>query len=577
MTLHTGCRTIPVAGADRFEHRLVLVQAGEQSSRVQTDGSRQYPSEVVTLVLDRAQHLIVAGEGCQRAVKLCVLFDIRESVAALDGLALIGDPGVERPQPGGRHAPGKLANDPCLQSLPQAEVVAELLVRDPTHPHSALRNDFDEALTREALESDPDRRLAHAQLGRESSLAQLGSGRNRATDDRLAQSREGLLLQRLPVLDGKVSFGHRVSEGTRHAGAGYKLDTTDRRRQTEISVTVVTANVEIPAELDDWLHDVGLLDVSERLPPCRPLPGGVSSRTVVVEPDGRQAIVVKQALRKLRVESDWFADPERIHVEADGIRWLTRICGPGCVPRLMAEDREHHIVAMEYVRAASPSWKAMLLAGQLDAGVARSLGQLLARLHVGSAEELASARETFADRTNFETLRVEPFYQQVAATVPEARVALERLVDDLRERHIALVHGDFSPKNVLVLPNRVVLLDHEVMHVGDPAFDLGFFLAHLLSKANADSARRLGLLMLAEEFWATYSAQAARAAWFPGVAERAVDHTLGCVLARVAGRSPVEYLDARQRVVQRKAALALMAQRPSTIPELLSALVARFS
>jgi aminoglycoside phosphotransferase (APT) family kinase protein len=129
------------------------------------------------------------------------------------------------------------------------------------------------------------------------------------------------------------------------------------------------------------------------------------------------------------------------------------------------------------------------------------------------------------------------------------------------------VHGDYSPKNVLVHRDRLVLLDHEVIHFGDPGFDVGFALAHLLSKAHHVVAARDRLAEAAHLFWRSYARPQGEA--------RAARHTLGCALARVAGRSPVEYLGEAERARQRAAVLALMADPPTTVPAVIDAFLER--
>src|SRR5207253_6106542 len=126
--------------------------------------------------------------------------------------------------------------------------------------------------------------------------------------------------------------------------------------------------------------------------------------------------------------------------------------------------------------------------------------------------------------------------ESAAAAVPEAAAFLAPLVDETRARRETLVHGDYSPKNVLVRDDRLVLLDHEVVHFGDPAFDLGFSLAHLLSKAHHLADRRGDFTQAALLYWRAYAGERQ-------LEPRAVRHTLACLLARVAGRSPLEYLN----------------------------------
>jgi aminoglycoside phosphotransferase (APT) family kinase protein len=129
---------------------------------------------------------------------------------------------------------------------------------------------------------------------------------------------------------------------------------------------------------------------------------------------------------------------------------------------------------------------------------------------------------------------------------------------------------------VLVYQTRLILLDHEVIHWGDPAFDLGFSLTHLLSKAHHVVGHRKEFAQACIDYWQSYLASLAslkQVSWMGGLEERAVRHTLGCLLARVAGRSPLEYLSPRERDWQQAAVLALIMTTPTTIEALVDLFV----
>jgi 5-methylthioribose kinase len=145
---------------------------------------------------------------------------------------------------------------------------------------------------------------------------------------------------------------------------------------------------------------------------------------------------------------------------------------------------------------------------------------------------------------------------------------LTDLIAATLDRRDTLVHGDYSPKNVLVHAGRLILLDHEVVHFGDPGFDLGFSLTHFLSKAHHLPERRADFARAAARYWAAYRATTGDAPWTDGLEARAVRHTLACLLARVRGRSPLEYLDEAERDRQARAAVALMAAPPTTVAAL---------
>lgn len=313
-------------------------------------------------------------------------------------------------------------------------------------------------------------------------------------------------------------------------------------------------DIENHAALANYLHE------SRGIPTAgltfQTLAGGVSNKTVLVNfPDGH-GWVIKQALAKLRTKADWFSDPARVHREALGIRWLEKLLTPGSVAGFVFEDFENHLLAMHAVPVPHENWKTMLMAGRLQPNHVLQFAMLLADMHRGAAESHEPLQEIFNDRQFFEALRLEPYYAYTAQQVPPARDFLQRLIEQTRQRPLTLVHGDYSPKNILVHQGRLILLDHEVIHWGDPAFDPGFALAHLLSKAN--HLRNWGYASEAEQFFRIYMDNVGPQISKPPMETMIIRHTLACLLARVDGRSPLEYLSTEDRDRQRRACLNLM-------------------
>jgi 5-methylthioribose kinase len=212
----------------------------------------------------------------------------------------------------------------------------------------------------------------------------------------------------------------------------------------------------------------------------------------------------------------------------------------------------------------------MLLRGELDPDHVRQFATLLGRVHACSHERLKELLPIFGDRSFFESLRVEPYYRYTAGQCPDTAGFYETLIDDTYARQDTIVHGDFSPKNVLVHEGQLVLLDHEVIHVGDPAFDLGFGMTHLLSKSHHLPELRRAFVAETLAFWDTYwqTVTNRESLWTVNLETRAVRHTLGCLLARVRGRSPLEYLGDGARDRQARVVSAIMAQPPQTVADL---------
>ena len=332
-------------------------------------------------------------------------------------------------------------------------------------------------------------------------------------------------------------------------------------------------DIERAGALVEYLHRTGRVDPSVRVE-VTPLSGGVSNRTMLVRLSNGEAWVIKQALDQLRVAVPWFCNPGRILIEGRAMAWLADLAPLGAVPEMLFQDDDANLLAMRAVPDPYRVWKAMLMAGEVRTAHVDTFAELLASIHARSSRRIEELREVFGDRSYFETLRLEPFYRYVAHLVPASAPFYAALIDETLAQRIALVHGDYSPKNVHVHANTLVLIDHEVVHVGDPSFDVGFALTHLLSKAHALPSHRRNLAAAAARFWQRYQEGIEAEPWVgPTLEAHSVRHTLGCLLARVAGRSPLEYLDAEARRRQREAVIRLMAEPPATVEALIERLL----
>ncbi|HXJ94352.1 MAG TPA: phosphotransferase [Terriglobia bacterium] len=299
------------------------------------------------------------------------------------------------------------------------------------------------------------------------------------------------------------------------------------------------------------------------------LPGGVSNRTVLVRFSDGRSWVLKQALPKLRVAVDWFSSPERIHREALALQWFARLAPAGSVPCFEFEDEPNYLLGMDAVPFPHQNWKTVLLSGRVNLNYVQQFGRLLGLVHRRASQE-CEARKAFEDTSFFESLRLEPYYLYSAERVPAAAEFLHRLVDETRSGRLTLVHGDYSPKNILLRDDRLVLLDYEVAHFGEPAFDLGFSLTHFLSKAHHLTAQRALFAEAAVCYWQAYTQALGNVPWARDLEPRAVRHALGCLLARAAGRSPLEYLSDAERVRQCQAVLSLLPEPPCRVQDLVS-------
>ena len=331
-------------------------------------------------------------------------------------------------------------------------------------------------------------------------------------------------------------------------------------------------NIEAPDQLISYLEERGILEAGE-VPEVRILTGGVSNRTVFVRRAAGPNMVLKQALSKLRVATEWLSDPTRIHREAEGMRVLKTLLPAGAVPAFVFEDWDWHILAMAAVPMPHENWKDMLLRGEVDFDLVGQFGKNLGLIHQTSGVAGFDPESALWKKDFFESLRLEPYYAFAALQQPSASSFLHKLIDETRAHTETIVHGDYSPKNILVYENRLILLDHEVIHIGDPSFDIGFSMTHFLCKAN-HLRPKAGLFgEAARRHWLSYGeVNADRGEDFEG---RAVRHTIGCILARVDGRSPVEYLNEAARSMQRDFVLDMMRRPPGSIPDLIEQFIER--
>jgi aminoglycoside phosphotransferase (APT) family kinase protein len=314
------------------------------------------------------------------------------------------------------------------------------------------------------------------------------------------------------------------------------------------------------SDLVDSLRRMALVSADQPVI-LTPLSGGVSSDIFRAELPGR-VICVKRALGRLKVAADWRVPVERNRWEAEWLRVAGAIV-PGAVPELLGEDRESGALAMTWLPPDDfPVWKRMLVAGDADTRTAAAVGDVLGRIHAATADRPDIAAR-FATDALFQAIRLDPYLVTVAKAHPDLSRQLLALVATTGSTRRALVHGDFSPKNILVGADGPIFLDAECAWYGDPAFDLAFVLNHLLLKGVWRPDRRSDYLTMFAALCAAYRSRVAWEPW-PALEARTAALLPGLLLARVDGKSPVEYVtDERDRNLIRTFARAHL-QRPVT-------------
>jgi tRNA A-37 threonylcarbamoyl transferase component Bud32 len=333
-----------------------------------------------------------------------------------------------------------------------------------------------------------------------------------------------------------------------------------------------------------YLRDAGRLDPDDRVE-ITALPGGVSNQVLYIAfpAEPTRDFVLKQAREQLRVADPWFCGVDRIWREVEVLRTCEQVLSGALAssatslvrtPRILFEDQENYCFCMEAAPREHTVWKRQLLTGdsateKTNGEIATQCGRLLGLLHRGTWGDVQIAA-ALDDRRIFDELRLDPYYRTLARRFPADATVLAGLVEAVLSRRLCLVHADFSPKNLLVYPGGLMMVDFETGHYGDPAFDLGFFLTHLVLKAFYHAPRHEPLLQLTARFWAGYRETLASPAGGEDLERHAVRNFAGCAWARLDGKSPVEYLtDPRRRDQVRTLCRGILADPPATWDETL--------
>ncbi len=367
------------------------------------------------------------------------------------------------------------------------------------------------------------------------------------------------------------------------------------------------------AEIGRYLAAQGVLPIDAQLT-VAPLGGGVSNIVLMVRTPS-QCLVLKQALPELRVEAYWPSRIDRALREAEALRIVADHLPGGAVPEIYFIDEENFIYGMSCAPPSAKLWKEDLLAGVVEAPVAEAAGRLLAQTH---AIQDPAVTQRFSDDEVFWQLRVDPYYNTTAEKHPALKPVYEQAIAQMKSRKLALVHGDYSPKNMFVVREKVdsraasnserdspgydsgkekmdsresgndgvgapsgleggseatptnplLLLDFEVVHWGDPAFDIAFCINHLLIKSIVNSHVQQEYFRAVTALMDGYRDEQPGVDWGELQAETRLQ--LGCLmLARIDGKSPVEYIkDGPTKETVRRVSRFVLQEQPSAMEDI---------
>lgn len=321
----------------------------------------------------------------------------------------------------------------------------------------------------------------------------------------------------------------------------------------------------VPPAFAQALRELGLAG-SEPLQ-GQPLTGGVSSDIWCIH-TAAGPVCAKRALPQLRVAADWQAPIERNRYEA---RWMqvAQAAQPGCTPQVLGQHPGLGVLVMQWLPPGEHRlWKTLLRDGQADIATAQSVGRTLVRIHAYAAARAGTLAPQFDTDTIFLDIRLDPYLLATARRHPDLAAPLQALVAQTQGQRLTLVHGDVSPKNILIGPTGPVLVDAECAWWGDPAFDLAFCLNHLLLKGLWTPTARAAFLAAFAALAASYLDGVD---WEPPATleRRAAALLPGLLLARVDGKSPVEYLTAEAQLeAVRRVARPLLLRTPARLEDI---------
>jgi len=331
-------------------------------------------------------------------------------------------------------------------------------------------------------------------------------------------------------------------------------------------------------------------------------PGQIKLGKPDVRPSQGACFVLKQPLPKFKTEAEWLVDIDRILVERDCMQLLAGLLPANSVPQVLWFDEPNHILAISCAPLEAVIWKKALLAGQISMDAATHAGMLLAMMHSSTHNDPA-VEKRYGDPKFFIQQRIDPYLHATAEKNPDLKSTLHMLGDSLLNAKECLIHGDYSPKNIFLVPHdqawideqskienkgggkskiqfplsHLLLLDFEVAFYGHCAFDIATLINHLLLKGFYHRKKWRPFMLMADSFWQTYCNTADPD--LTHAASAVSGHVLGALmLARVDGKSPAEYLlpDTALQDQVRRAARDILSDKDGSLDQALDTISGHF-
>ena len=271
------------------------------------------------------------------------------------------------------------------------------------------------------------------------------------------------------------------------------------------------------AQLGNYLTDIGIFPSGSKVAVEPAGDGNINwVRRATLKGAETRSVIVKQARPALEKFPEYAAPPERLAIEARWFEYASQYDETDICPEIHHFDPDHHVLVMEDLGHCVRLDEALAEGRDVTKPMIQ-LAEFLGRIHAASAREDAELAKAFSNeamqRLHGEHIFTLPYQEEFPCPPETAARAVEIRKDSeladiaarAYERYLtpkgALVHADVQAGNILLGPSGPKLLDAEIAHIGDPAFDVGTLLAHLML---SNIAAGVGESAVARPVWSAY-------------------------------------------------------------------------
>ena len=267
--------------------------------------------------------------------------------------------------------------------------------------------------------------------------------------------------------------------------------------------------------------------------------GGVSSEVYKVKTSNK-TYCVKRSLAKLLVKKEWFADKKRLKYEYYWLKHCKKII-PNNIPNIITfSEKKDYLVLEFFDQNKFTTLKHLLFKKKINLNLIKNISKNLFKIHNKSKN--TSIKKKFSKNfKNFYDLRLDAYFNEVKRVHPNLKNHINKINRNYIKNSTTLVHGDFSPKNILTDNRSIKFIDAETCNFGDPVFDVVFFNNHLLIKSIIIPEKKNEFLECYKLFFNTYIKLLKGHEKFNFIS-RCIDMIPIMLIARIDGKSPVEYV-----------------------------------